>query len=385
MRADQSPSRNGVMRPTDAQQVEAHSQAQGGRGLPTALKSTEKADSGVEALDFDKLKFDKDRSQQDKDQRRHVIEVDSRGHRSTGPEGSRGKMTMAGFKPVSTSGPGLDAKADSPHVPWVHRGINPAHPGARPASTSNSSKPSSTNSADYAKFKSTGAFASPAKPSSATLRVDPSSPFYRPQKQALPQDHWMVSQLNAHHAQQRQNGRPSAPAGSGAGIGMGQDYGIAAGYAAKTASHASGSASQPGPAKPGAEEDGEDFSSALNDIKADPMDYTRVSADQAEADMRELLSGAIGDGEDNTGGAEEGANLVEGFADGMTLMPHQIRGVSWMGQREVGTKRGGILADVSVVSGNSAVSGTTCTADQRPGLSCRTWVWGRRSRRLPTS
>lgn len=377
MRADQSPSRNGVMRPTDAQQVEAHSQAQGGRGLPTALKGTEKADSGVEALDFDKLKFDKDRSQQEKDQRRHVIEVDSRGHRSTGPEGSRGKMTMAGFKPVSTSGPGLNAKTD------VYRGINPAQPEARPAS--NPSKPSSTNSADYAKFKSTGAFASPAKHSSTNLRVDPSSPFYRPQKQALPQDHWMVSQLNAHHAQQRQNGRPSAPAGSGAGMGMGQDYGIAAGYAAKSAAHASGSASQPGPAKPRTEEDGEDFSSALNDIKADPMDYTRVSADQAEADMRELLSGAIGDGEDNTGGAEEGANLVEGFAEGMTLMPHQIRGVSWMGQREVGTKRGGILADVSVVYGNSAVSETKCTADQHPGLSCRTWVWGRRSRRLPTS
>ena len=340
MRADQSPSRNGVMRPTDAQQVEAHSQAQGGRGLPTALKGTEKADSGVEALDFDKLKFDKDRSQQDKDMRRHVIEVDSRGHRSTGPEGSRGKMTMAGFKPVSTSGPGLNTKTD------VYRGISSAQPEARPAS--NPSKPSSTNSADYAKFKSTGAFASPAKPSSTTLRVDPSSPFYRPRKQALPQDHWMVSQLNAHHAEQRQNGRPSAPAGSGAGMGMGQDYGIAAGYAA---AHASGSASQPGPAKPRTEEDGEDFSSALNDIKTDPMDYTRVSADQAEADMRELLSGAIGDGEDNTGGAEEGANLVEGFADGMTLMPHQIRGVSWMGQREVGTKRGGILADVSVVSG----------------------------------
>jgi hypothetical protein len=245
MRADQSPSRNGVMRPTDAQQVEAHSQAQGGRGLPTALKGSGNTDSGVEALDFDKLKFDKDRSQQERDQRRHVIEVDSRGHRSVGTEGSRGKITMAGFKPVSTSGPGLNAKAD------IYRGINPAQPEARPASTSTSnsnlSKPSFTNSADYAKFKSTGAFASPAKPSSTTLRVDPSSPFYRPQKQALPQDHWMVSQLNAHHAQQRQNGRPSAPAGPGAGMGMGQDYGIAAGYAA---AHASGSASQPGPAKP---------------------------------------------------------------------------------------------------------------------------------------
>lgn len=59
--------------------------------------------------------------------------------------------------------------------------------------------------------------------------------------------------------------------------------------------------------------------------------------------MRELLSGAIGD-ED---GIEEGSDVVEGFKDGVRLMPHQIRGVQWMKKRESARNTGGILADVS--------------------------------------
>ena len=60
--------------------------------------------------------------------------------------------------------------------------------------------------------------------------------------------------------------------------------------------------------------------------------------------MRELLSAAIGEVDD---GGKDGDEIVEGFADGVVLMPHQVRGVRWMGSREDGRKRGGILADVS--------------------------------------
>nr|KIR45923.1 hypothetical protein I312_04893 [Cryptococcus bacillisporus CA1280] len=75
-------------------------------------------------------------------------------------------------------------------------------------------------------------------------------------------------------------------------------------------------------------------------------DYTRYNGD-AEKHMQELLSGAIGDGEDEMGddGMKEGEDTVEGFAKGIKLMPHQVRGVRWMKQRETGRKYGGILAD----------------------------------------
>lgn len=66
--------------------------------------------------------------------------------------------------------------------------------------------------------------------------------------------------------------------------------------------------------------------------------------------MRELLSGAIGDGEGEMGddGVQDGEDVIEGFAKGVRLMPHQVRGVKWMKSRESGRKYGGILADVSV-------------------------------------
>jgi hypothetical protein len=37
--------------------------------------------------------------------------------------------------------------------------------------------------------------------------------------------------------------------------------------------------------------------------------------------------------------------LVEGFRDGIVLMPHQVLGRAWMKERETGKKTGGILAD----------------------------------------
>ena len=65
--------------------------------------------------------------------------------------------------------------------------------------------------------------------------------------------------------------------------------------------------------------------------------------------MRDLLAGAIGEGEEMGEGVTEADMEVEGFTQRVKLMPHQVRGVKWMKAREAGrTKFGGILADVSL-------------------------------------
>lgn len=110
------------------------------------------------------------------------------------------------------------------------------------------------------------------------------------------------------------------------------------------------------------EVEGEEFDIA--DVQYTAQDFEKSHGDPEEQ-MRELLSGAVGEGED--GDAKEGDDIVEGFAEGMRLMPHQVRGVKWMRERESGRKRGGILADVS---------GCLCWADGR------IWVWERLCSRL---
>jgi hypothetical protein len=111
-----------------------------------------------------------------------------------------------------------------------------------------------------------------------------------------------------------------------------------------------------------AEEGGEFF-----DIDSVPMsrgDYERYDGD-ADAHMRELLSGAVGDGEGEP--IAEGEDVVDGFTSKIRLMPHQVRGVKWMRGRESGRKYGGILADVSLGDCNRLIS--------------RIWVLERLSRR----
>lgn len=107
------------------------------------------------------------------------------------------------------------------------------------------------------------------------------------------------------------------------------------------------------------------------------IDVAITAADQAkhmgDADehMRELLSGAIGDGEGDMGddAVKDGEDALDGFAESVRLMPHQVRGVRWMRGRETGRKYGGILADVSGRSGTHVNS------------ACRIWVSGRLFRR----
>lgn len=75
-------------------------------------------------------------------------------------------------------------------------------------------------------------------------------------------------------------------------------------------------------------------------------DFDRDLGPQGDAEqhMRELLSGAIGEGEEDVDGDDD-SGQVEGLRDGLRLLPHQVRGVRWMRGRESGKKRGGILAD----------------------------------------
>lgn len=99
---------------------------------------------------------------------------------------------------------------------------------------------------------------------------------------------------------------------------------------------------QPKPIKPIISDDREAFD--LDTVKLSADDWTKHQGD-AEAHMRELLSAAVGEVDEDI---QDGEDIVEGFADGVRLMPHQIRGVKWMRGRESGRKFGGILADVSI-------------------------------------
>lgn len=101
---------------------------------------------------------------------------------------------------------------------------------------------------------------------------------------------------------------------------------------------------QPHTGRPAAEEDGEVYDLRTANITAEDM---QVYHGDAEKHMRELLSGAIGDDD----AVEEGSDVIEGFNEGVRLMPHQVRGVQWMKKRETGRNTGGILADVSVPGG----------------------------------
>lgn len=82
---------------------------------------------------------------------------------------------------------------------------------------------------------------------------------------------------------------------------------------------------------------------------ADTMYFDKDS----EKHMRELLSGAIGEGEDDDEGGHADMEHVEGLGEGVTLMPHQIRGVRWLKKREAARNYGGILADVSAINSST--------------------------------
>lgn len=103
----------------------------------------------------------------------------------------------------------------------------------------------------------------------------------------------------------------------------------------------------PRPSKPAGDDNPAEIFN-LDSAHLDAEDYVRHHGDP-DKHMRELLSGAVGDGEDQMGDDQikEGEDIVDGFANSVRLMPHQVRGTHWMRVRESGRKYGGILADVS--------------------------------------
>ena len=74
----------------------------------------------------------------------------------------------------------------------------------------------------------------------------------------------------------------------------------------------------------------------------------RKSAAETEKDLQDLLQQSF-DGKEDGQSAHEDIDMskavVEGFREGIRLLPHQVVGRSWMAERESGKKRGGILAD----------------------------------------
>ncbi|KAG0693585.1 SNF2 family N-terminal domain-containing protein [Suillus ampliporus] len=69
----------------------------------------------------------------------------------------------------------------------------------------------------------------------------------------------------------------------------------------------------------------------------------RMSATETEKALRALVEDSVTPDEDVEINMEEA--IVEGFQDGITLLPHQVLGRAWMRDKESGKKRGGILAD----------------------------------------
>lgn len=114
---------------------------------------------------------------------------------------------------------------------------------------------------------------------------------------------------------------------------------------------------KPEPPQPKVDDDPDAERFDLNSVPILASDYERVASGEADAHMRELLSGAVGDGENEEAAFKDGEDEIQGFANGIRLMPHQIRGVNWMRDRESGRKRGGILADVSLGGGVALTSG----------------------------
>jgi hypothetical protein len=69
----------------------------------------------------------------------------------------------------------------------------------------------------------------------------------------------------------------------------------------------------------------------------------RTSAAEAEKALRQLVEDSHNDKEDDE--IDMSQAIVEGFRDGIVLLPHQVLGRAWMKERETGKKAGGILAD----------------------------------------
>lgn len=75
---------------------------------------------------------------------------------------------------------------------------------------------------------------------------------------------------------------------------------------------------------------------------ADAIPDPYVSQAEAQKALQDLVSDAYNE-VDQPVSIEDA--IVEGFNEGVKLLPHQVLGRKWMADRETGKKNGGILAD----------------------------------------
>lgn len=74
----------------------------------------------------------------------------------------------------------------------------------------------------------------------------------------------------------------------------------------------------------------------------------RKTAVEAEKDLQDLFQQGFDgreEGESSHAEIDMSQAVVEGFREGIRLLPHQVAGRVWMAERESGKKSGGILAD----------------------------------------
>ncbi|KAF8513714.1 SNF2 family N-terminal domain-containing protein [Hysterangium stoloniferum] len=69
---------------------------------------------------------------------------------------------------------------------------------------------------------------------------------------------------------------------------------------------------------------------------------TKKTATEADKELKELFEGSMEDGPDEIDMEEA---IVDGFAEGIVLKPHQVKARLWMRERESGKKAGGFLCD----------------------------------------
>lgn len=80
----------------------------------------------------------------------------------------------------------------------------------------------------------------------------------------------------------------------------------------------------------------------INSPNVDPYDDRIMTQAETEKALRDFVADAYNDS--NVEYTVEDA-MVEGFREGIMLLPHQVKSRRWMAERESGKKAGGILAD----------------------------------------
>lgn len=76
--------------------------------------------------------------------------------------------------------------------------------------------------------------------------------------------------------------------------------------------------------------------------QVDPIEDRLMSQAETEKALRDFVADAYNDADVEY--TKEDA-MVEGFREGVMLLPHQVKSRHWMAERESGKKSGGILAD----------------------------------------